>query len=83
MEKYYSLIFIIVILSLGFVQAEKDIQDYELSQDKVKAIYENRSNSLTGFISQSTNNPLVSGIIIFITVIVGTSVAVYIIKKTI
>ncbi len=62
---------------------EKDIEDYELSQDEVKDIYQNQGffPTITGAVIGAVNNPFALGAIIFVILIIGLSIIISIIRK--
>jgi len=70
-------------LNSGSNDEEKDIEDLELSQDEVKDVYKNRGffPSITGAVIGAVNSPIGLGAIIFIILIIGIWMTIYLVRK--
>src|SRR3989338_2614627 len=69
-------------LNSGSNDEEKDIEDLELSQDEVKDVYKNRGffPSITGAVIGAVNSPIGLGAIIFIILIIGIWMIIYLVR---
>lgn len=70
-------------LASNNLEEEKDIEDYELSQDEVKDIYQNQGffPTITGAVIGAVNNHFALGAIIFFILIIGLSIIISIIRR--